>query len=73
MKKGDKIRVTEVRENWIGGYVQLKGQQHLGWIRRVDVTLDARLPDADTPILRPTRRTRLRPSPRCGNAASSSN
>jgi hypothetical protein len=40
---GTQIRVTEVRGHWVGGYIEIAGQKHLGWVRDSDVaSRDAR-------------------------------
>jgi len=39
LSTGDKIRVTEVRGVWIGGYATVDGERYTGWVHRSEVKL----------------------------------
>jgi hypothetical protein len=40
LKTGDKLHVTEVRGEWIGGYSESNGKRRVGWVHRNDAKLD---------------------------------
>ena len=51
LAKGDKIRVTEVRGAWIGGYAVVKGGRHTGWVHKDEVQLVAAPPPVEAPVI----------------------
>lgn len=39
LAKGDKLHVTELRGEWVGGFAFVKGQRRTGWLNRSEVKL----------------------------------
>ncbi|MCY2993142.1 MAG: hypothetical protein NTY19_35450 [Planctomycetota bacterium] len=51
LAKGDKLRVTEVRGAWIGGYTIVKGERQTGWLSKDEVQLVAVPPPVEAPVI----------------------
>jgi hypothetical protein len=59
LQAGTEIRVTEVRGQWIGGYLLTDGPKQLGWVRSSEVRPDAA---RDVPAQRPPAESAVDPA-----------